>query len=972
MKNTLFKRSVSFALALSMSASFITGVAAESVENAETTSLTTTSASTGSVISTLNSRENTYSAYYDRYVGTERPDELVAVNAASYIGTDDKAKVSVETVDGKEALVWSNDSGRVDFTVNITATGLYNLAFDYYMLEGGGNTAELSVLIDGESPYDTATRITLSKKWVNRNEIAVDQYGNQIRPPQIEQLCWQTTPIKDIDGLFADPLLFYLTEGEHTISFESTKAHFAFSEFRFYNEKENPTYAEYAASVGNGTTPSDTTAIDIPIEGENAIWKSDQTLYPTYDRTSYVTSPSDPTKMKYNTIGAENWGKATQQITFEFDMPESGWVKLGIRARQNSMRGFYSCRKLYIDGVVPCQEAEQINFYYSTDWTVTTPKDANGNDMYFYLEKGTHTITLEAVVSEIGDVMRRLDDVIFDLNTYYRNIIQITGPTPDEFNDYMVDKIIPTLLDDFATIASQLRSEKQFIEDITGTEGSEAIALEKLAIILDRCIKKPDEIPTLLSSIKDNITAVSSWMRQYREQPLELDLIEVVSQDQKFTSVKKNFFKSFGYGVQAFVGSFFEDYNSISSAGEDAINVWVSLGRDQASVVKEMVDSYYAPEHPDQPVAISLVLGGIVEATLAGKGPDVALFIGGDFPIQLAARNVLTDLTQFEDYEEVTGRFAERAMTLYTYNDGVYGLPVSQNFPMTFYRSDILESFGFDGPPETWDELIGMLPVLQRNYMAVGLILPSTMIGTTTEAGSTFAMMMLQQGVNFYNEEQTATNFHTQEAVSAFEKWTKFYTTYSFEQTYDAFTRFRTGEMPILIQNYTFYNQLSVAAPEIKGLWSFAPVPGTLREDGTVDHTANSGGSGAIIFTKCKDQDTAWEFIKWFTSTEIQIEYGNTIEAVMGAMGRFDTANMEALEQLQWSQNELDQIMAQMNQLVEIPIIPASYAVTRNIMNAFRAVVNDADNARDTLLWYNRDINAEIERKREDLGLSTN
>jgi hypothetical protein len=38
-------------------------------------------------------------------------------------------------------------------------------------------------------------------------------------------------------------------------------------------------------------------------------------------------------------------------------------------------------------------------------------------------------------------------------------------------------------------------------------------------------------------------------------------------------------------------------------------------------------------------------------------------------------------------------------------------------------------------------------------------------------------------------------------------------------------------------------------------------------------------------------------------------------------------------------------------------------------MNAFREVVNDSENPRDTLMWYNRDINEEIERKRENLGL---
>ena len=58
-----------------------------------------------------------------------------------------------------------------------------------------------------------------------------------------------------------------------------------------------------------------------------------------------------------------------------------------------------------------------------------------------------------------------------------------------------------------------------------------------------------------------------------------------------------------------------------------------------------------------------------------------------------------------------------------------------------------------------------------------------------------------------------------------------------------------------------------------------------------------------------------------------------------------------------------------MSYTVEIDIIPATYIVTRNITNAFRETVNLNKNPRDTLLWFNRDINDEILRKYEELGI---
>ena len=99
------------------------------------------------------------------------------------------------------------------------------------------------------------------------------------------------------------------------------------------------------------------------------------------------------------------------------------------------------------------------------------------------------------------------------------------------------------------------------------------------------------------------------------------------------------------------------------------------------------------------------------------------------------------------------------------------------------------------------------------------------------------------------------------------------------------------------------------------------------------------------------------------------MEYGSQIEGLMGQMGRYATANQEALTQLAWSPEEADTILGAMEELEEIPIIPASYSVTRNVMNAFREVVNNNENPRDTLMSYNRDTNEEIARKRKNLWL---
>ncbi len=910
----------------------------------------------------------TYGDYYDKYTENPRPEKETVIMGGDYVSAENGDFSVGSYVDSNgenrdDCLIWKSRSGEVTYGFDVESDGNYCIAVSYCPIASESSDIELSMKIDGIMPYTTASHLRLNRIWINEKEVYTDSRGNQVRPTQVQTELWQNCRFSDSDGLFSEPIFVNLKKGHHEIIFGSERAEFVLESLTIGNFPEPPAYSEYSSDAdfsGSGL---------FRIEGEAAVRKSDSTLYPSCDNTSYLVSPSDPCKVVYNTLGGGNWNKSLQ--TAEWDIPkemvgQGGWFKIGIKSRQNRMRGLYSNRRIYIDGEIPCSELEQVRFPYDTDWNIVSPM-ADGDYVYVYLSPADHTLRLEAVAGEIGDSLRKLDSITVELNACYRKILMITGPSPDKYTDYYVHEKIPELVEDFGRISGELKSIQSDIEKLSDSKGSEAAVIGNMAVILDKCVEKPLKIPNYLSQIKDSIASVSAWTKEYRDQPLEIDYIEFAAKDSDFSGCDEDFFKSLAFGIKSFVGSFFEDYTTISDVSdEEAIDVWVSLGRDQAQLIKEMTEEKFMQE-TGIPVSVNLVLGGVVEATLAGEGPDAALFLGGEFPVNLAARGLLADLTQFADYDETKSRFQETAVVPYTYNGGVYALPVSRSFPMMFCRTDILKELGIESPPETWDELTDMLPRLQRNYMSVGLVLPTANISPATEAGHTFAMLLLQRGKNYYNSELTESAFDSIEAVEAFEQWTDFYSKYSFSQFYDAFSRFRTGEYPIVISNYTFFNQLDTASPEIKGMWDFYPVPATVREDDTVSHAANSNGSGAVIFNKVKNKENAWKYIKWFTDTETQIEYGNRIEGLLGTMGRFDTANTEALKRLSWSESELEKLEAQQSELEEIPIIPSSYAVTRNIMNAFREVVNEGENPRDTLMWYNRDINDEIKRKQIEI-----
>ena len=207
--------------------------------------------------------------------------------------------------------------------------------------------------------------------------------------------------------------------------------------------------------------------------------------------------------------------------------------------------------------------------------------------------------------------------------------------------------------------------------------------------------------------------------------------------------------------------------------------------------------------------------------------------------------------------------------------------------------------------------------------------------------------------------------------MAAFEQYTSLYNDYGLLTVYDFVSRFRTGEMPMGIASYATYNTLSISAPEIRGLWNFAPIPGTRQADGSIDRTVHTDGLCCLMIKTDDDKvrNNAWEFMKWWVSTEAQVRFGREMESVLGASARYQTANREALRQLAWSSAELKVLEEQMAQTRGFPEIAGGYSTTRHMTNAVRRVITTKEDKRETLLNYARTINEEIRIKRREFGL---
>ena len=256
---------------------------------------------------------------------------------------------------------------------------------------------------------------------------------------------------------------------------------------------------------------------------------------------------------------------------------------------------------------------------------------------------------------------------------------------------------------------------------------------------------------------------------------------------------------------------------------------------------------------------------------------------------------------------------------------------------------------------------------LQTNYLSISVPSPFAGGAGTVGLNSIYMMLLYQNGAPLYTDDSKATAISTENGISAFTQWVNLYTKYKIPQTTNILTRFRMGESPLVISDYTFYNQLQIGAPEIEGKWNIAPIPATVMADGSIDRSQASSVNSCLIFSNAKD--SSWEFLKWWTSADTQADYGIEIEALQGASARWATANIEAFGRLPWAKRISSIIEQQWGNVLGVPQIAGGYYTARSIDNAIRSVVNENENTRETILDFAVDIDEEITIKRKEFNL---
>lgn len=856
-------------------------------------------------------------------------------------------------------LSWKDGNGSITFNADISKKGLYSIKL-VWKPETSGIDPDLGLKIDGDFPFNEASKIELKREWKNASETPrLDSNGNEYAQEQVETGEYITSVLRDYSGILSEDYSFKFDEGEHTITLVGSKQPILIKEISLIAPEKTKGYSEYSKDYDLLENDGKI----ITIQAENANIKNSKSIIPKCNNSDAGMTPVSPYISRINYIGGSSWQTPGSKMTWDFNVETAGYYYLGFRYKQSELVNGVSWRKIRIDGKVPFSEANGIGFDFGTGWEYQTFEDDKNNPYYIWLDKGDHTISLEVTVGSQSEYVKKLSEVVARLGDEYIKIVMITGESPDVNRDYELFKQIKDFNKTLTECKTSLDSIAKDMKKISGSKSTQSIAaIENMSRVLNQMIKSPYVAQQYVKDYYNNYTAVSSWLYDMTNMPLALDEIQIVPYGKELQNKNANFFKACGYGIVRLIASFTQDYSIADETKQDKeIKIWINWGQDQAMVLNSLIKDSFTPKTGIN-VRIDVVSASLINGILSGNFPDLSLHLARTEPVNLGIRGALYDLTNFKDADEVLKRFQKTSDEPYRYGDALYALPDTQSFFLMYYRKDIMEKLELS-VPQNWDEFKHAAMVIQRNNMNV--YVPYTQITTATTVNTGIGSLnllptlMAQSGLSLYNKEKNATALDSKTAIDVFDFWTDLYTEYGYLKEAEFYNRFRVGVVPLGIAPLATYMNLYSAAPEIAGRWSVALVPASANGDRTIA----GAGTGCGIINKSENKEEAWEFLKWWTSAETQTRYNNNVESILGMIGRTTTANVEAFQNLAWDNEHLSVMEEQRLKVKEVAEVPGSYYLSRAIDQAFWTVVNGESNSKDAVMKWSKIADDEIARK---------
>ena len=871
---------------------------------------------------------------------------------------------------GYTSAVQIGERGSIELELNVVADGIYYMCFDYLADSDTILPVEAQFMIDGDFPFYEMRQQVLESQWSTPQQKSYDSYGNEVVGIPDKVYEWQNKYIMDSTYRYSGPLGIELTKGRHTVTVTLKEGTLLLGNFKLTAKPQVEAYTGSEKAAGDGF---------IEIQAEDFTYRNASSIHATceYDPNLY---PYQAGNRIMNTVDSTSFSEGGQQISYQFTVEKEGNYYLAFHYSQSDKSDFPVFMNIRIDGELPNTEFENCAFAYKKDYNLYTLLDSEGNKISVPLGAGQHTISMQISMEPLRNALETIEQIMGKVNDLSLEVTKVAGTNKDKYRDFSLESYIPgigdTLIqwaDELAAVMEEARTynpDKKKIAAFSSISIAEN-QLRSLAKKPDELIYRIDELATSTSSVNQHL---ANLIDSLNGNDFSLDSIYLYQEDAaKQLPRHKNVFVKAGLGIVRFCTSFGKQAYSSSNTNPEHLQVSVNRSRQHLEIMQQMITEEFTPQTGIE-VDLSLMPDQtkLVLANASGDSPDVATGVNYSIPFELGIRGALKDLTQFDDFAEVAGRYTEGLLMPYVIDDSVYAIPETMNFQVLFYRKDILDKLGLE-VPDTLEDVEAMLPDLQMRglnfyYPTARTVGMKTFLDTTP--------IIFQSGGRLYDTYVEDVTITSEEVVEGFTTLTNLFTIYNLPKDVPNFYQhFRNGDYPIGISDFGTYNLISNAAPEIDGSWGVALIPGVKDENGEVMRYSSAGAESTFLFNSTPErEEQAWEFVKWWSSAQVQAEFGQRLQITYGDEYYWNTANCEAFAQLPWDSDDKEVISEQLTWTMEAPRALASYMVERELSDAYNLVVLGAKsaNVREALDDAQKNIKRETLRKLEEFGYIEN
>lgn len=372
---------------------------------------------------------------------------------------------------------------------------------------------------------------------------------------------------------------------------------------------------------------------------------------------------------------------------------------------------------------------------------------------------------------------------------------------------------------------------------------------------------------------------------------------------------------------------------SDAAAKTGAIDVWLSNNEQEVAWGKAVVEAWNK-DHPDEQVKAQEIPAGssseeaITAAITAGTSPCLVLNISTAAVSGWVRQGGLVNLSTFEDGDSYINERTGDSAEFYKTDGGYYQLPWKSNPVMVMYNKAIFKKAGLDPENPGMDTYDGFLAGA-RKIVESGAAKSAIWPAPTSEFYQSWfdfypLYLAATEGTPLVEDSKATFNNDKGKAVADF--WATIYKEglapkeASTDDAMSAGTTSMQMAGPWAIASYADTVDVGIM-----------PVP---TADGAKDPYTFADSKNISMFTNCENQGTAWEFLKFATSKDID---GQLLEATGQMPMRKDLA---ATYPDYFSANpNYEAFAAQTERVGDVPSIPNSVEVWQKFRDGYSSSV---------------------------------